>query len=178
MHSCASRGDGAVRCWGGGDELAEVEALRGARFVSIGGEHTCAIVDDALRCFGDNDYGQLGDATTERRADPVPVSLPGPVANVAAGEWHTCALASGAVYCWGRNRYGQLGDGTTTERHAPGPAVDIAGALAITGGEEHTCAWTDSGLSCWGNNGRGQLGDGTFDNRGTPGMVELVCPEP
>jgi alpha-tubulin suppressor-like RCC1 family protein len=141
--------------------------------VSAGDLYTCARTSaGGAKCWGNNDYGMLGDGTTTERRIPVNVSaLGGGVATVAAGGGSTCALTSaGGVKCWGRNDSGQLGDGTTTERHTP---VDVSGltsgVVAVAAGGSHTCALTASSrIECWGFNSQGQLGDGTITERHTP----------
>jgi alpha-tubulin suppressor-like RCC1 family protein len=41
------------------------------------GEHTCAILDDRrLYCWGRNDFGQLGDGTTDDRTAPTRIDFP------------------------------------------------------------------------------------------------------
>src|SRR5207248_1152733 len=77
------------------------------------------------RCWGRNEYGQVGDNTTTTRLTPTVVTVPSKLlitplrgtTRIATGNAHTCAVqAAGGVLCWGDNETGQLGDGTTTNR--------------------------------------------------------------
>src|SRR5438067_11004657 len=87
--------------------------------IATGGDHTCAVTAaGGLKCWGSNEYGQLGDGTTTERDTPVKVKrLTGGVAAAATGGYHTCAVtAAGGVKCWGWNGGGQLGGATSTDR--------------------------------------------------------------
>lgn len=77
--------------------------------------HTCAIAGGAVYCWGQNDYGQLGDQTSTDRWVPVAAlgDLAGTTATAIATGHHTCVIANGAAMCWGYNAEGQLGRGTS-----------------------------------------------------------------
>lgn len=140
---------------------------------TVGQEHSCAIISGGeVLCWGRNNYGQLGNDSTDDSLDPVLVEgLAGSIVALASGQHHTCALNSdGAVFCWGRNFEGQLGDGSTTNRRTAVAVSGLSsGVTAIGAGYEHTCAvLTGGALKCWGKNHRGQLGDNSTTNRSTP----------
>jgi len=145
--------------------------------LASGSSHTCALTGDgAVRCWGADESGQLGDGKVLAvwRA-PAIDTLTG-VAAIAAGSRHTCAVTtSGGVRCWGANNAGQLGDGTATSRPAP-PASDVlTGVKALAAGANHTCALTTAGgVRCWGSNDAGQLGDGTTMDRSTPPAADIL----
>ena len=97
-HTCAVRNDGTVRCWGnnGSGQLGDTSFTDRPTPVAVGGLttavavsagstcHTCALLaDGTVRCWGDNDYGQLGDGTTTNGATPVPVAGIRPAAAIA-----------------------------------------------------------------------------------------------
>ena len=145
----------------------------GVAAVSAGFAHTCGLIDSgAVKCWGYNAYGQLGDDTKMNSSVPVDVKgLGAGVVAISAGGGHTCALTDpGAVNCWGRNDYGQLGNGTTTNSSVPVNVSGLgSGVAAISAGADHTCALTDSGgVKCWGANYFGQLGDDTKMNSSVP----------
>ena len=194
-HTCALTIVGGVKCWGynGKGQVGDgaptttrptpvdVSGLAsGVLAISAGHDHTCAVTSSgAVKCWGDNSYGQLGDGTTSQRATPTAVIGLGSaaVAVAAGGYWedaHTCVLTSqGAVMCWGSNANGQLGDGSTTSSLCPVNVSGLSsGVRGISAGEHHTCALTNGGgIKCWGDNDDGQLGDGGSMDRSIPGDV-------
>ncbi len=55
-------------------KLASGEPLSGVRAVALGVKHSCALVGGGeVRCWGDNQYGQLGDGTTNVGTGAAPV---------------------------------------------------------------------------------------------------------
>ncbi len=67
-----------------------------------------------MKCWGSNQFGQLGDGGVCGILCGGPVDVIGPTSGVAAiatGSDHACArTTAGSVLCWGANSYGQLGD--------------------------------------------------------------------
>ncbi len=190
LFSCALTTAGAVKCWGRnnygqlGDGAvsnrpwpSDVVGLgSGVQAISVGGSHACALTQTgAAKCWGDNEYGQLGDGTSYNiRRTPVDVVGldSGVIAISAGGHRHSCAVtAAGAAKCWGE---GFLGSNTTEQQTTPVDVVDLgSGVLTIHTGFDHTCALTNAGaVKCWGFNASGQVGDGTNILRHRP--VDVV----
>ncbi|WP_309892087.1 LamG-like jellyroll fold domain-containing protein [Archangium sp.] len=190
-HTCVLLSDGASRCWGlnaqgqlgqghtrslGDDELlssvGNVPLAESGAQLAVGGHHTCALLEGgAVRCWGRNDFGQLGYGHTRALGDDEAVSTSGYVpfggraVELVAGFAHTCALLdTGKVRCWGHNGYGQLGYLHTRsigDDELPSGDVDVGSTTVrhLVAGAWHTCALLDSGaVRCWGRNDSGQLG--------------------
>ncbi len=186
-HTCALTTQGGVKCWGSnkrgslgdGSTISSqipvdvVGLSTGAQAISARGGHTCVLTTNSgIKCWGINNYGQLGDGTATNRFTPVDVvGLVSGVQAISTGSSDTCAVTNqGGVKCWGGNYAGQLGDGTYTQHLTPFDVVGLAsGVQALSAGEKHTCALTtQGGIKCWGANNSGQLGDGTYTQHLTP----------
>ena len=77
-------------------------------------------IDGLGYCWGGNEFGGLGDGSTEDRLTPVPVAGGHVFLSIEAGGNQTCGMTdSGSLYCWGWDKYGQLGSG-----HHHGEVID------------------------------------------------------
>ncbi len=203
-HSCARLSNGTVTCWGSifyASDIAYatpitysassiIAGVTGSVEISSGWEHSCArLGDGTLKCWGWNDYGQLGDGTMNSRTTAASVQGISGAVRVAAGGLHTCALLSdGTVKCWGDYSRGQLGDvsaylaSLSTFDDAGVPSglppmliAGISGATQVVAGRYHSCALVSNGtVRCWGSNSNGQLGDGTTTDRPLPVGVQSL----
>jgi alpha-tubulin suppressor-like RCC1 family protein len=182
--TCGIRSDGSLWCWGrdaaargdGTDEavrttpsrvLASGESVGGSAWddwvqVVVGRGHTCGLrADGSAWCWGDNEFGQLGDATTSLRSTPVRVLAADESeggagwddwVQLSAGHDHTCGIRQGgSLWCWGggffctwfeigcagQDYVGVRGDGTSDPvRTTPS---QVLAADETAGGE----AWED-----------------------------------
>lgn len=206
-HVCVVMFDGNVKCWGSnlfgqlgygdtqhrgaepgemGDALATVSVgnKRTVLELAVGWKHTCALLDDhSIKCWGWNEYGQLGYGDSSNRGDDpgemgdalprVDLGSGHSARALALGARHSCALLDdGTVKCWGegdsRNQLGYGGGGNRGDE--PGemgdrlPAVNFGrGQLvrSIESGDEHNCVVLEGGgVKCWGATGSPSLGYG------------------
>lgn len=188
-HSCGTA-NGHLFCWGTntngqlgtGDTTSQSQPLQlqsiSTKYVtkvSAGTNHTCAIIDGQVYCWGLNTSGQLGLNDTTQRLIPTLVNGNGAlttsmrVTDVSAGVNNTCVIANGLPYCWGNNSHKKLGDNTTTQRNTPVRAN--AGAFStsisttkISTGTDHTCAIANGDAYCWGWDQNGRTGIGVETN--------------
>ena len=150
-HNCALLDNQKLKCWGDnaygslglghisdqgddpgemGDNLPYVDlgAGRTALKISSGASHTCALLDNNLvKCWGRNQWGQLGLEDTSDRGDNanemgnnlpyVDLGTGRTALDIwSAGLWTCAKLDNYEVKCWGINDYGMLGYGDTSNR--------------------------------------------------------------
>lgn len=149
-----------------------------ATSIAAGGYQGCAITpNERLKCWGDNDYGQLGIGSNLSDDQYKPVLVPNldNVKKVDVGDYNTCAiLKGGKLKCWGYNDEGEVGDGTTQQRNKPTQVKGLtSGVEEVSVGTYHSCALLTNGKAkCWGYNSEGELGDGTKKDRHKPTLVQ------
>jgi alpha-tubulin suppressor-like RCC1 family protein len=195
---------GTVRCWGSNASgqlgakstngsfitvpvMANANTdLTGVKSADVGSSSSCAVMNSgAVKCWGANSTGALGNNTTTASQYPVQVvGIDGVAAKATAvqvGDGFACALlTTGKLKCWGQNTNGQLGNNTSTRSLTPVNVVTtsetanssatttptpLTGAVSISLGANHACAVANvSGTAkafCWGLNSERQLGVGT-----------------
>ncbi len=132
--------------------------------------------DGSLYAWGSNFRGEIGDGTTQNRAEPVRILSLDNVYGVAAGWEHSIALKSdGTVWAWGNNDAGQVGDGTNAQRNSPVQVPGLSDIASVGAGFYHSFAIkSDGSLWAWGANWSGQLGDGTNNNQPSPVQVSGI----
>jgi cysteine-rich repeat protein len=189
--SCVLSATGLVKCWGSNDHgvlgqgdnksrgdvksqvprklpVIDLGTDRTATAISVSGASSaCALLDHGeVKCWGNNQFGQLGTGTMDDRGDepgemgdalkPIPLGAGRKAIGVSAGSNYSCAvLDDGSVKCWGSGQYGQLGGETVYDALSPVQftLVDLKrAATAVSASDGVTCALLDDGsVKCWGN---------------------------
>jgi alpha-tubulin suppressor-like RCC1 family protein len=126
-------------------DAAPIPTAVAAKKVAAGSEFTCALLaTGAVKCWGSNASGELGDGTggAPAQISAVPVGVKGldhGVVDLSAGPKNACVVTdTGGVRCWGEH-YG----------NAP---VDVAatGIVSISVGGILACALDQAGeVLCW-----------------------------
>ena len=134
--------------------------------------------DGELYTWGNNEFGNIGNGTTNNQTTPHLVGITGKVKNVVTtylGETVFAITEDGKLYSWGNNISGQVGNGTTNNQTTP-YLVEINGKIkdVVSSCDQTIYAITEDGkLYSWGNNISGQVGNGTTNNQTTPYLVEI-----
>jgi hypothetical protein len=180
--SCGLTPAGGVQCWGFsdmgqlGDGTIATFGIRGpvdvtgldtgVLKISSQADSSCALQAGAVKCWGRNQNGQLGDGTTTTQAAPVTAALGGVATDVALSPTHACAVVDGGVQCWGMNLEGCLGDGTTTDRPTPDWVSGLgagSGVVAVTTTNGTSCAlMSDDTIWCWGEHDGDGVGRASY----------------
>jgi alpha-tubulin suppressor-like RCC1 family protein len=155
-HATCSTSGATVVCTCGqgysGDGLTCAPLPNNAQ-ISVGWFHACAIrPDDSLWCWGDNQWGEVGDGTVLERTVPTQV-LPGTTwqSVVALGESACAVKTDGTLWCWGSNSVGQSGQPTTVGIvQAPTQVGMDTDWVRVTGGQYSTaCGLKQDGSAWW-----------------------------
>ncbi len=106
------------------------KGLKGLDEVSVGRNHSCAIIEERALCWGSNVSGE----------SRVPGNLQNPKL-ISAGTGQSCVLDDTGVICWG-NENSQI--------ITANPPQDLINVRELEAGFSDVCAIDDNGLHCWG----------------------------
>jgi hypothetical protein len=176
-HTCITRADGSVMCWGANDTgqlgvpalassptpILTAETLLGPGMAATSidaAAHTCALREDGNAvCWGENATGaSVPGLPSKTPSAPTAITLATNWTQPALGTGFSCIARSAEFLatCFGSNNRGQL-----TGVETPGP-VNIEALFSfaeIDASASHVCGRTATGdMYCWGENSDGQLG--------------------
>jgi alpha-tubulin suppressor-like RCC1 family protein len=167
---CRARTDcpASKLCAGGRCQLGAVDIVTGSA-------HSCALLSDGtVRCWGDNEFGQLGTGALDDQATPVPVVGLANVERLFGGRHTTCATIAqgGGTFCWGPPVLGSTSSSPPDRLPVSVPALSGIIDLVLRSGS--ACAlFGDGPVHCWGNNGYGQVGNGRVEE-----LIHVDQPSP
>lgn len=135
--------------------------------------------DGSVYSVGLNNYGQLGDGTTENRSSFGLVEFPKDESNkpsiVKISSYGTYVLAldsSGSIWTWGNSQDGSLGRPASSVQTIPQKVVVSSEFQKFSTGSDFALALDSNGnLYSWGNNSSGQLGNGNTTAVGLPTSI-------
>jgi alpha-tubulin suppressor-like RCC1 family protein len=177
----------------------EVAGTKEISAISAGDYHNLALgAGGEVLAWGANEYGELGNNSTQNSKVPVRVEgLGEPALAVAAGSGDSFAILKGhTVRAWGIGGEGELGNGTKKKSLVPvgvcvvkattcpsGPY--LSGVTAVSSRGQHTLALLEGGtVVAWGENRGGELGTGTTESslvpvevKGLAGVVAVAAGE-
>lgn len=156
--------------------------------IAIGGgdEHSLFLKSDgSLWAMGANEYGQLGDGTTDSGTyvtNRPELIISSNVTAIAAGAYHSLFIESdGSLWGMGARSVGELGDGTLPPPYYTNSPERIVpdGVVTLAAGYAHSLfVKSDGSLWATGFNYNGQLGDGTTIDRHSPVPIVPDAPVP
>lgn len=132
------------------EDDADQDAL--ALSITADSYYSCALTEsDGVRCWGENEFGTLGNGTFTDSARPVAVKDLAGVRQIDAGLRCVCAVVEdGSLRCWGANDRDELRDGSNNHRNAPVTAQIEGEVVQVSLGESQNCVRrADDSLECW-----------------------------
>jgi alpha-tubulin suppressor-like RCC1 family protein len=145
----------------------KISSLQDIIAIARGYDHTVALdVNGNVYTFGENDKGQLGNASNEDSDYPILVTI-SDIVMIAAGSDSTYAIdVNGILWGWGENNDGQLGQGEAdTANHTTPVQIPLAEPVtSVAAGKAHVLALGESGkVYGWGLNASNQVGNTVED---------------
>lgn len=128
-----------------------------------------------LYTWGDNQFGQLGNGTTNPNNIPIMLGTDSNWTKVSISINKSFGIKRNrTLWAWGHNELGTLGDGTYTTTHVPKRIGNDSDWVDVSTYSHHTIALRKDGtLWGWGLNSFGSIGDGTTVNKNFPVKIGM-----
>ena len=125
--------------------------------------------------WGGNNYGQLGNGTTNANGNPKKLDTEKKFTHISSQEYNSIALdEDGNIWVWGKNDKTSFGDNVTNQSNKPVQITNNIEFSQISAGNAHYAAIdTEGNLWTWGYNHFGQLGTGDNRNKEYPNKISL-----
>lgn len=115
--------------------------------IALNVDHTCLLIDGAVKCYGGNFYGQLGNGVQDPsyKALVAVQGLPAGITKISTTSTSSCAIDStGKPFCWG-----QVGGAAKFSNPTAIALPELGlGALQVYAGAGPVCAQFPSGINC------------------------------
>lgn len=124
-----------------------------------------------LWAMGNNQYGELGNGSTNTSYVPIQI-VSSDVTAIAAGYIHSLFVKNdGSLWAMGQNQFGQLGNATLMDTNTP-QEILTSNVTAVAAGAYHSLFIKSDG-SLWGmgDDEYGQLGDSTLLSASVPERI-------
>ena len=173
-------------CWKGETDdnslitdLSQHTALK----ITTGRRHTCTLTSASwegyVKCWGDGEYGSIGNGSNDDKYSPVfvgDITNAKKISGSCGVSRHNCIVTSdGRIKCWGLGEQYQLGNGRNENNNRPVDVMNITTAIDVGTGYNFTCALLENKtIQCWGSGNVGQMGNGSYDNQITPVSVSNI----
>jgi alpha-tubulin suppressor-like RCC1 family protein len=161
----------------------QVSGLSGAQvttLVASAGDTGALLSTGSYYDWGNNNYGEVGNGTTQSALVPYQVNLPSAVDQIAEGGSGSMGgqslalLSNGTLWAWGNNTYHQLSNHLGVNEEKPAEVNPPAGvtftAVAAGGATSYGISPTGT-VWAWGYNGDGEVGNGHRTKTSLPAKV-------
>ncbi|EJE52231.1 Regulator of chromosome condensation (RCC1) repeat containing protein [Acidovorax sp. CF316] len=171
-HGCSVADTSLPTCWG--SLPVQDQGTSTVKDIRVGLDFSCALLSSGVRCWGNNDLGQLGTTTVEPKGQWVEgIYNPN---QITLGARHACVVNWGSLVCWGDASQGQLGEPVRSAVARPMPIPGMPKAVQAAAGKSATCAVQDDGRVLCVGTGSGLAGaaDAPATPRGVPGISDAM----
>jgi alpha-tubulin suppressor-like RCC1 family protein len=185
--TCAVTREHQVQCWGNRAETIQRVGSPGQALpllqvsaVALAGTFGCAVNPQGAWCWGNNEFGQLGQPLETRQSELALQAQAGQQRFVGAGIAGLVHDGTDRLCAWGQNATKLVTPSDTDGVYIIPQCRPVGAAVQLVVGDTHACLLHQSGdFTCWGERYYGALGVGGTDTAdvGPPGTsTRLALP--